>query len=85
MVIISSFLVAFVSVFLKAWQQINVIHERYKLVPLVSILMAMCEVSVVLLVANTLSFWLFIPIGIGGALGCMLSMYLNHKYKKREG
>ena len=75
---LTAFTVSFVYIYLKAWQQINVMQKRYKAVPLVSILMALCEVTTIGLVVHT-SFWLFIPIGIGGALGCLLSMWRNHR------
>lgn len=75
---IIAFLVSFVYIYLKAWQQINVMQKRYKAVPVVAILMALCEVTTVGLIVHT-SLWLFIPIGIGGALGCLLSMWRNHR------
>lgn len=75
---LTAFTVSFVYTYLKAWQQINVMQKRYKAVPLVAILMALCEVTTIGLVVHT-SFWLFIPIGIGGALGCLLSMWRNHR------
>lgn len=78
MYFITAFIVSFVYIYLKAWQQINVMQKRYKAVPLVAMLMALCEVTTVGLIVHT-SFWLFIPIGIGGALGCLLSMWRNHR------
>lgn len=78
MYFVTAFLVSFVYIYLKAWQQINVMQKRYKAVPLVAMLMALCEVTTIGLVVHT-SFWLFIPIGIGGALGCLLSMWRNHR------
>lgn len=78
MYFITAFIVSFVYIYLKAWQQINVMHKRYKAVPLVAMLMALCEVTTVGLIVHT-SFWLFIPIGIGGALGCLLSMWRNYR------
>lgn len=78
MYFITAFIVSFVYIYLKAWQQINVMRKRYKAVPVVAMLMALCEVTTVGLIVHT-SFWLFIPIGIGGALGCLLSMWRNHR------
>lgn len=75
---LTAFAVSFIYVYLKAWQQINVMQKRYKAVPLVSFAMALCEVTTIGLVVHT-SFWLFIPIGIGGTIGCMLSMWRNHR------
>jgi len=73
-----AFAVSFIYIYLKAWQQINVMHKNYKAVPLVSMLMALCEVLTIGLVVKT-SFWMFIPIGIGGGLGCILSIKRNHR------
>lgn len=73
-----AFFISFFYIYLKAWQQINVIHKRYKMVPVVSLLMAICEVATIGLVVHT-SFWLFIPIGIGGGLGCMSAMWKHNK------
>lgn len=78
MYFVTAFLVSFTYIYLKAWQQINVVQKRYKSVPVVAMLMALCEVTTVGLIVHT-SFWLFIPIGIGGALGCLLSMWRNHR------
>ncbi|QDP59278.1 MAG: hypothetical protein Tp136SUR676911_17 [Prokaryotic dsDNA virus sp.] len=78
---IVAFAVSFVYIYLKAWQQINVMHERYSWVMPVSFAMAICEVSVIGLVVAK-SFWMFVPIGLGGGLGCMLSMKRNHRAKR---
>lgn len=75
-----AFIVSFVYIYLKAWQQINVIHQKYINVLPVSLMMALCEVSIIALVVRD-SLWMFIPIGLGGGLGCMLSMKIN-KVKK---
>lgn len=75
-----AFTVSFVYIFLKATQQLNVLHLRYKWVMPVSLGMALCEATIVLLVVNTgIASALFI--GLGGGLGCMLSMSLFGKKK----
>lgn len=68
-------------IYLKAWQQINVMKERYRWVMPVSFAMAICEVSVIGLVVAK-SFWMFVPIGLGGGIGCMLAMKFNHRAKR---
>jgi hypothetical protein len=73
-----AFGVSYAYIYLKAWQQINVIKLRYRMVPLVSMLMALCEVTTIGLVVHT-SFWLFIPIGIGGGLGCVMAMWRHNR------
>lgn len=74
----TAFLVSFVYIYLKAWQQINVIRKQYRQIIPVSFMMALCEVSIVGLVVNT-SFWLFIPIGAGASFGCLLSVWKNNR------
>lgn len=77
---LTAFAVSFVYIYLKAWQQINVMKERYRWVMPVSFGMAICEVSVIGLVVAK-SFWMFIPIGLGGGIGCIMAMKWNHRCK----
>lgn len=77
----AAFIVSFVYIFLKALQQLQVVHhETAKVIP-VSLCMALCEVTVVTLVIKT-SFFIFIPIGLGGGVGCIIAM--NYHKKRRE-
>jgi hypothetical protein len=76
MIYVLSFIVAFIYVGLKAWQQINVIKGRFLQVPFPSMGMALCEVSIISLVVKD-SLWLAIPIGLGGCFGCWLAMWAN--------
>ena len=69
-----AFAVSFVYIFLKATQQINVVGQRYKWILPVSMGMALCEASIVLLVVNT-HWTVAIAVGLGGGLGAMSSMY----------
>ena len=74
---IEALIAAFFLVFIRAIQQQNVIHERYKSAALTSYLMACADVFIVLLVVDR--GWPVIPwIGTGGALGVTLAMY-SHK------
>jgi len=73
-----AFCVTFVYIFLKSWQQISVMKKRYLEASLVPFFMALCEVTTVGLIVTS-DFWIFIPIGIGGSLGCILSMKVNHR------
>jgi len=78
MIYIIGFFVSFIYIYLKAWQQINVIKHNYKAVPFVSMLMALCEVTTVTLIVKD-SWLMFIPIGLGGSAGCLLSMRINNR------
>jgi hypothetical protein len=74
---IIAFAVSFVYIYLKAWQQINVIKHNIKMVPIVAMMMGLCEVLTIGLVVNE-SWLMFIPIGLGGGIGCVLSMLVNN-------
>lgn len=76
------FSVAFIYIFLKATQQLNVVNYEYLRVPVISMFMALCEVTITLSVVHKVGFWGFIPLGLGGALGAMLGMYLHQNRKK---
>ncbi len=75
-----AFMASFIFIFFKATQQLNVFHLRYAPVIPCSIAMAICEVSIIVMVVKT-TFWVFIPIGLGGGIGCLLSMKLFGKKK----
>lgn len=77
-----AFLISTTYVFVKAFQQQNVIHQEYKWVLPVSFIMAACEVSIIGMVAWNKSFWMIIPIGLGGGIGCMTSMYIHKLMRK---
>lgn len=67
---------------LKAFQQLSVQHDKYGWIIPVSLSMAACEVfTTKLIVAN--SALIFIPLGIGGGLGCMGAMKM-HKYLRNN-
>lgn len=75
---IVAFCVTFVYIFLRAWQQINVMTKRYIEAAIVPFFMALCEVTTVGLIVTS-DFWVFIPIGLGGSLGVLFSMKVNHR------
>jgi uncharacterized membrane protein len=70
-------------VFLRAFQTQNVIHKHYLSAVGTSYLMAIGEVTLVLMVVEI--GWTAIPwIGTGGALGVTLSMYVHNRCFKKE-
>jgi len=70
-------------VFLRAFQTQNVIHKHYLSAVGTSYLMAIGEVTLVLMVVEI--GWTAIPwIGTGGALGVTLSMYVHSRCFKKE-
>lgn len=70
-----TFLISFLYIFTKAHQQLNVVNKRYREVIPTSLLMALCEVTIVTAVFKE-SVLVFIPIGLGGRSGvCFSNVY----------
>lgn len=84
MTITLAFLAAFIFVFLKAFQQLNVVHKQYLLVLPTSILMAACEVYVIATTARNGYGWIVLAIGFGSGLGAMASMWVHAKVMKND-
>ncbi len=69
----------FCLVFMRAIQQQNVIHGRYKLAMATSYLIATTEIAVVLFVVSI--GWHALPwMGTGGALGVVSAMYAHRRW-----
>lgn len=88
---IGLFITNFIYIFLKAFQQKNVMHDEWKFVLPTSLGMAFCEVFVIGVIAKIVSSSEFdamhliinaLAIGSGGGLGCMASMYLHGRLKQ---
>ena len=77
------FLTTFFFIALRAFQQLNVVGGHYALVVPTSFLMALAEVTIVLEVVSQSSLWVAIPMGAGGSMGAILSMWLHRKYVRR--
>ena len=81
---LAAFAASFLFIGLKAWQQLNVVHDQYWLVVPTSIAMAVCEVYVIANIAKFgWHFTLVMVIGFGSGLGCVCSMWL-HKRVRHE-
>ena len=77
------FVSSFALVFLKAFQQQNVVHENWLFVPVVSMGLAVTEVAIVLFVVST--GWAAIPwMGTGAGLGALCAMWLHKKLFRRK-
>lgn len=81
---IIAFLVSCLYIFVKAFQQQNVTHLEYKWVLPTSMVMASCEVTMIGLVAWNQTYWMILPIGLGGGIGCMTSMYIHNKMRNQH-
>ena len=67
---------------LRAFQQLNVQHDRYLWVPPVTMLMAVCEVLAITAIVKAGSVYAAIPMTFGGVLGCWFSMWLHKRMRK---
>ena len=76
------FITTFIMVFLMAFQQQNVTHHKYKAACVTSF--AIAVVQFLLYKAIITSAYIgIVYMGIGGALGVTLSMYLHTKWRNR--
>ena len=66
-------------VFLRAYQQLNVVHQCYRRVLPTSLAMGLIDVGLILIIVKADTLWLGVVNGIGGATGCMLAMYLHKR------
>lgn len=83
-VIAAAFAVAFVYVFLRAVQQMNVTARRYWWVTPTSVLMAASEVFLVTTQVHHGAGWIILPIGLGGGAGCIGAMWLFDKINRKS-
>lgn len=74
-----AFFASYVFIFLKSWQQLNVVHKQYWWIVPTSMAMATCEVYVIATTAHNGWGWMVIPIGLGGGLGSLCSTWLHSK------
>ena len=83
MIFILAFIVSYINIGLRAFQQKSVMRDKYWLIPPVSMCMAFCEVFIILKAIVGGGTWIIaVPIGLGSGFGCMTAMYLHNKYIK---
>jgi len=81
MIYFLAFLNSFILIALRAFQQKNVMKDKYALIPIGSFGMAICEVFIITHVAIYGLGLIILPIGLGATLGCWTAMYLHKKIK----
>lgn len=69
----------FVYVFLRALQQLNVVHKHYWRILPTSIGMGFGDVLLVILIIQTQTLWLGLTNGLAGAAGCYAAIFLNQR------
>lgn len=75
---------SFVFIFLKSWQQLNVVHHQLWWIIPTSFAMAVAEVFTVANMAHYGWGWVILPIGFGSGLGSLTSTIL-HKRARKHG
>ena len=76
---LSTFAATFFYVFLRAFQQLNVVHSRYWRIIPSSLGMGFGDVILILLIVKADTLWIGATNGIAGALGCYAAMYVNRR------
>jgi hypothetical protein len=71
----------FAYVFLRAFQQINVIHQHYWRILPTSLGMGIGDVVLILLIVKADTLWIGLSNGIAGACGCYAAIYLTRRLK----
>jgi len=78
---LTAFLVSFIAIFLRGFQQMNVIHSKYTMIAVTSYLLALTDVAVVSIIVehgwNTV-----LAQGTGAALGMLASVYIHNRWVK---
>jgi uncharacterized membrane protein YfhO len=78
------FITSLIFIGLRAFQQLNVQHDRYLWVPPTTACMAVVEITQLLTVVKQGTLLAAIPVAIGGVLGCWLSMYYHAKLRSKR-
>lgn len=81
MIQLTAFLVSFIAIFLRGWQQKNVIHGKYTMIAITSYLLALTDVAVVGIIVEH-GFGTVLVQGTGAALGMLASVYIHNRWVK---
>jgi hypothetical protein len=66
----------------RAFQQLNVQHDRFWWVPPTTAMMAVCEVVSVTSIVRANSLWVVLPLAAGSTLGCWFAMWLHKRMRR---
>jgi len=83
MIYVTAFFVPLVYVFLRVFQQRNVLHEEYWWMVGTSYLITAFEILNVTLIVSR-GWELFLPLGTGAAIGSVLAIIFHKKLKDRK-
>lgn len=73
---------SFAFIFLKSWQQLNVVHYQLWWIVPTSFAMATCEIVVVSNMAHHGWGWIILPIGLGSGFGSLASTVIHKRTRK---
>lgn len=77
-------LASVVFIFARAFQQLNVMHHEWKWVIPTSLVMAMCEVTVVSAIVKATDPLMVAVLGISGGAGAIVSMFTHKSLRERK-
>lgn len=81
MIFFTSFAASFGFIFLRAFQQLNVVHNNHGWVVPTSIAMAAAEAVVIVNIARAgWQILLVLCVGVGAGLGSLVAMYLHKRF-----
>ena len=78
---LTAFLVSFIAIFLRGFQQMNVIHSKHTMIAVTSYLLALTDVAVVSIIVEHGWNTVFAQ-GTGAALGMLASVYIHNRWVK---
>jgi len=78
---LTAFLVSFIAIFLRGFQQKNVIHGKYTMIAITSYLLALTDVAVVGIIVEH-GWGTVLAQGTGAALGMLASVYIHNRWVK---
>ena len=84
MMYVTLFFTSLLFIALRAFQQLNVQHDRYLWVPPVTMMMAVVEVLSITTIVKAGTLYAAVPIAFGGVLGAWFSMWLHKRLRKEK-
>lgn len=79
------FAASFAFIFLRAFQQLNVVRGNSWLVVPTSVGMAACEVFTISAIVMNGFGWVVLALGLGGGLGSVVAMYIHKRFVPQKG
>lgn len=82
---LTTFAVSFGYIFLKSFQQLNVVHRIYWAIPVASLMMAAAEGYIVIAQTSNGFIWATVAaVGLGGGAGSVCATLFHHRYMESK-